>query len=188
MIEAVVIALIIAKIKGYDLKPFFKSWTIYPILIFELIYIIFQFNIFWGNYEVIKWAPWFKDVYMYLFLIPIFWYREYISALIGSAFVFLGTFLNHVVMAANGGEMPVFPSLSYFTGYLKPDTFSKVHDIHMIGTSTVKYKYLSDIIDIGYSVLSIGDILIRVFVVIIIYVTVKKTNERYIKKQKNIFG
>ena len=29
MIEAVIIALIIAKIKGYSLKPFFKSWTIY---------------------------------------------------------------------------------------------------------------------------------------------------------------
>ena len=37
MIEAVIIALIISKIKGYSLKPFFKSWTIYPILIFEAI-------------------------------------------------------------------------------------------------------------------------------------------------------
>ncbi|WP_415337470.1 DUF5317 family protein, partial [Clostridium perfringens] len=107
---------------------------------------------------------------------------------IGSLFILAGTFLNHIVMAANGGEMPVFPSLSYLTGYLKPNTISKVNDIHMIGTSTVKYKYLSDIIDIGYSVLSIGDILIRVFVVIIIYVTVKKTNEKNEYKQRNIFA
>ncbi|WP_124041973.1 DUF5317 domain-containing protein [Clostridium perfringens] len=188
MIEAVIIALIIAKIKGYSLKPFFKSWTIYPILIFEAIYIVFQMSIFMGNYDVIKWAPWFKSIYMYLFLIPIFWYKEYVSALIGSLFILVGTFLNHIVMAANGGEMPVFPSLSYLTGYLKPNTISKVNDIHMIGTSTVKYKYLSDIIDIGYSVLSIGDILIRVFVVIIIYVTVKKTNEKNEYKQRNIFA
>ncbi|MDK0564598.1 DUF5317 domain-containing protein [Clostridium perfringens] len=188
MIEAVIIALIIAKIKGYNLKPFFKSWTIYPILIFEAIYIVFQISIFMGNYDVIKWAPWFKSIYMYLFLIPIFWYKEYISALIGSLFILAGTFLNHIVMAANGGEMPVFPSLSYLTGYLKPNTISEVNDIHMIGTSTIKYKYLSDIIDVGYSVLSIGDILIRIFVVIIIYVTVKKTNEKNVYKQKNIFA
>ena len=48
--------------------------------------------------------------------------------------------------------------------------------------------YIIDIIDIGYSVLSIGDILIRVFVVIIIYVTVKKTNEKNEYKQRNIFA
>lgn len=73
--------------------------------------------------------------------------------------------------------MPAFPSLTYFTGYLKGDTFSKIQDIHILGDSNVKLKYLSDFIDIGYSILSIGDIFIRVFVVIIIYVTVKKTND-----------
>lgn len=188
MVEAVVLALILAKIKGYNLKPFFKSWTIYPILISEVMYIILQINIFMGNYEVVKWSPWFKNIYMYLFLIPIFWYREYISALIGSVFLFAGTFLNHFVMAANGGEMPVFPSLTYLTGYVKPDTLSKINDIHTLGNSTVNYKFLSDIIDIGYSVLSIGDILIRVFVVIIIYVTVKKTNEECMNRQTRIFS
>ncbi|MGG5462164.1 DUF5317 domain-containing protein [Clostridium sp. B9] len=184
MIEAVVIALIFAKIKGYNLKPFFKSWTIYPILIFELMYIFFQINIFMGNYEYINCAIWFKEIYMYLFLIPIFRYREYISALIGSVFIFAGTFLNHLVIAANGGQMPVFPSLSYLTGYVKPDTFSKIQDIHMVGDGSVKLKFLSDIIDVGYSVLSIGDILIRVFVVIIIYVTVKRVNEESEKKTR----
>lgn len=188
MIEAVIIALIIAKIKGYNLKPFFKSWTIYPILIFEAIYIVFQINIFMGNYDVVKWAPWFKSIYMYLFLIPIFWYKEYISALIGSLFILAGTFLNHIVMAANGGQMPAFPSLTYFTGYLKADTFSKIQDIHMLGDSSVKFKYLSDIIDIGYSILSVGDILIRVFVVMIIYTTVKKTNEEFKTKKTRVFN
>ena len=91
-------------------------------------------------------------------------------------------------MAANGGEMPAFPSLTYFTGYLKSDTFSKIQDIHMLGDSSVKLKYLSDIIDIGYSILSIGDILIRVFVVIIIYVTVKKTNEEFKAKKARLFN
>ncbi|WP_415306415.1 DUF5317 family protein, partial [Clostridium perfringens] len=70
----------------------------------------------------------------------------------------------------------------------KSDTFSKIQDIHMLGDSSVKLKYLSDIIDIGYSILSIGDILIRVFVVIIIYVTVKKTNEEFKAKKARLFN
>lgn len=188
MIEVVIIALIFAKIKGYNLKPFFKSWTVYPILIFEAMYIFFQINVFMGNYEFINFAPWFKDIYMYLFLIPIFWYKEYIPALIGSGFIFVGTLLNHLVMAANGGKMPAFPSLSYLTGYISPDIFSQVNDIHILGTADVKLKFLSDILDIGYSILSIGDVLVRVFVFIIIYVTVKKTNEVYKKRKMKIFN
>lgn len=184
MIEAVIIALIIAKVKGYNLKAFFKSWTIYPILIFEVMYVLFQVNIFMGNYEVVKWAPYFKSIYMYLFLIPIFWYKEYLSAIIGALFIFLGTFLNKLVIIANGGKMPAFPSLTYLTGYLKEDTFSKIQDIHALGNSTVNLKYLSDIFDIGYSILSVGDIFIRVFVVLIIYATVKKTNEEIKLKTK----
>ncbi len=187
MIETIIAALVFAKIKGYKLKPFFKSWTIYPILVFEVIYLLFQINVFMGNYEVINFAPWFKAIYMYLFLIPIFWYREYIPALIGSVFVFIGTLLNHLVMNANGGKMPVYPSVSYKTGYISQNTFSKINDIHILGTSNVKLKILSDILDIGYSILSIGDILVRVFILIIIYTTVKKTNEEVSMKKDRIF-
>ena len=57
----------------------------------------------------------------------------------------------------------------------------------MLGDSSVKLKYLSDIIDIGYSILSVGDILIRVFVVMIIYTTVKKTNEEFKTKKTRVF-
>ncbi len=127
-----------------------------------------------GNYDVVKWAPWFKK-YIYVLVFNTYILVQRVCKCFNWIVIYFSrNFLNHIVMAANGGEMPVFPSLSYLTGYLKPNTISKVNDIHMIGTSTVKYKYLSDIIDVGYSVLSIGDILIRVFVVIIIYVTVKK--------------
>ena len=43
--------------------------------------------------------------------------------------------------------------------------------------------YLTDIFDVGYSVLSIGDIFIRVFVFIIIYNTVKHLN---VTNEKNL--
>ncbi|GAA0727765.1 hypothetical protein GCM10008905_25750 [Clostridium malenominatum] len=74
--------------------------------------------------------------------------------------------------------MPVFPTLSYLTGYATPDAFSKVDDIHVLGNSSTKLKFLTDIIDVGYSILSIGDIFIRVFVFIIIFNTIKHMNRR----------
>jgi hypothetical protein len=81
--------------------------------------------------------------------------------------------LNKFVIRANNGKMPVFPTLSYFTGYAKPDSFIKVNDIHVLGDSSTKFKFLTDIIDVGYSIMSIGDIFIRFFVFIIIFNTIK---------------
>lgn len=72
--------------------------------------------------------------------------------------------------------MPVYPTLSKITGYYKAGAFEKVNDIHILLGGSSKLWYLSDIFDLGYSVLSIGDILIRIFVVIIIYSSIKKLN------------
>ena len=72
--------------------------------------------------------------------------------------------------------MPVFPTLSYLTGYSKLDAFSKVNDIHILGDETTKLKILTDIFDIGFSVLSIGDIFIRFYAFLIIYNVVKSLN------------
>ena len=77
----------------------------------------------------------------------------------------------------NGGFMPVFPKLSYLTGYAKVDSFNKVNDIHILGSSNTKVKFLTDIFDLGYSVLSIGDIFIRAFVFIIIFSSVREINK-----------
>ena len=72
--------------------------------------------------------------------------------------------------------MPVFPTLSYLTGYGKVEAFDKVNDIHILGNSSTKLKFLTDIFDIGYSILSIGDVFIRLYVFIIIYSVIKEIN------------
>lgn len=142
----------------------------------ELLYLVVQANIFIENYGVIKYVGLFKTLYLCAYLPLIFTYRQYISAIIGSIFVVIGGLLNDIAIYANNGYMPVFPSLSYLTGYAKLDAFSKVNDIHILGDSSTKLKFLTDIFDIGYSVLSLGDIFIRGFVFIIIYNTVKYIN------------
>lgn len=177
MLETVIIALLVCKIKGYKIKPLFKSYAIYPVIFMQCVNLVMQVNIFMENYEVIKYSGIMKTLYLCSYLPLVFKYEQYISAIIGSAFVIFGGILNDIAIKANNGMMPVFPSLSYLTGYAKVDAFSKVNDIHILGGVNTNVKFLTDIFDLGYSVLSIGDIFIRFFVFIIIYSSVKKINE-----------
>ena len=72
--------------------------------------------------------------------------------------------------------MPVFPSLSYLTGYARLDSFSIVNDIHILGNTNTHWKILTDYIDVGYSILSIGDVLVHFFAFFILYETIKALN------------
>lgn len=176
MLETIIISLIFCKIKKLKIKPLFKNWAIYPVIFMEIFYLFVQANIFSENYNLIMYAGVMKTLYLISYLPLIFTYKQYISAIIGSIFVVIGGILNDIAISANNGYMPVFPSLSYLTGYIKPNSFSKIEDIHVLGDSSTKLKFLTDIFDIGYSVLSLGDIFIRGFVFIILYNTVKQIN------------
>ncbi|MFL0267666.1 DUF5317 family protein [Candidatus Clostridium radicumherbarum] len=182
MIETILAAMLVAKLKGYKLKPLFKSWEIYPILVFAFIYVFLNTEVFLGKYDFIKYAGILERVYFCTFFLLIIKYKQYVNAIIGSASVIIGTVLNKLAISANNGKMPVYPNLSYITGYIKPDTLMKVKDIHVIGNSTSNLKFLTDFIDIGYSILSIGDIFIRAFVFIIIYGCIKSANRMQVKK------
>lgn len=177
MLETIFIAMLVAKIKGYKLKPLFMSWEVYPVLAFSIIYIFLNMSVFFGNYNFIKFAGILEPIYICTFLILIIKYKQYASAIIGSSCIIIGTILNKIVISANGGKMPVFPTLSYVTGYVKPYAFMKVKDIHILGSEASKLKFLTDTIDLGYSILSIGDIFIRLFTFIIIFNTIKSINK-----------
>lgn len=181
--ESVFLAFLISKIKGYDIRKVFRIWNIYPVFLCILIYIGLQISVFLGNYNFIKYSRSFETIYILSFIFLILKFRLYYSAIIGSIFIFLGSLLNKIVISANDGKMPVFPKLSYATGYIKDSSFINSNDIHALGNEATKFKFLSDIIDIGYSVMSIGDICIRLFGVIIIYNSIKYIN----KEEINIF-
>ncbi|MDD3242085.1 MAG: DUF5317 family protein [Bacilli bacterium] len=186
MPETILLAFLFAKIKGYKIKLLFKSWTIYPVIIFEIIYLIGQVTIFSGNYEFIEFITSLKIFYLCTYLLLVFKYELYISSIIGAIFVLLGGVLNNIAIKANEGFMPVYPTLSYLTGYIKPEAFDLVKDIHILGNSQTKLKILTDFIDLGYSVLSIGDVFIRVFVFIIIYNSIKKISKLATKEEKHV--
>ena len=176
MIETIFIALLVAKIKKYKMKPLFMSWSVNPLLIMCFLYVILEFLLFKGIYSPIKYTNIIKLLTFLSIFILIINYNLYISSAIGSIFLIIGSLLNYIAITSNGGKMPVFISLSKLTGYAKLDSFSKVNDIHILGTSMVKYKFLTDIFDTGYCVMSIGDIFIRIFLLIIIYKSVQYAN------------
>lgn len=177
MLETVVLALLFAKIKGYRLKPLIKIWQFYPVIFFLLLYIIIQAFIFAGDYRYVKYSGLFEKLYLISYLLLIFKYRQYISAIIGSSAIIIGTLLNKIAISANGGKMPVFPTLSYITGYYKQGVLNNMEDIHVVGGTSTRLRFLTDIIDVGYSIMSIGDLFIRFFAFIVIYNTIKYINK-----------
>lgn len=181
MLETILLAFLFAKIKKLDIKPIFKTWHIYPIVVLEIISIIGQVMIFNENYQMLRIVSFLKTIYLTSYLFLVFKYEIYNIALIGSACVFGGGILNDVAIKANGGVMPVFPSFSYITGYVKPESFNVVKDIHVLGSSASKFKILTDYIDLGYSILSVGDVFIRVFVFLVIFYSIKKSNDKYLE-------
>ncbi|MDF2588688.1 MAG: hypothetical protein K0S41_2529 [Anaerocolumna sp.] len=172
----ILFALLCAKLKGYRIKPILKAYSLYPFVVIQVLYLFLQVNVFLGNYNYIKYASIFKSVYLYTLILPLFVYKLYKSSLYGSAFIIIGTILNRFVMHQNGGKMPVFASLSKFTGYYNESAILTLDNIHIIGDDTTKYKFLTDFIDVGYSVLSIGDLFIHSFAFIVIYNVIKAIN------------
>lgn len=183
MAETILLAFLLAKIKGYKVKPLFRSWTIYPLVVFEIITLIGQVATFFNNYEFIEIIGKLTNIYLITYLLLVLKYELYLSSIIGSFFVILGGVLNDIAIKANGGFMPVYQNLSHLTGRTL-ENFQKVNDIHILGNSQTKLKILTDFIDLGYTILSIGDIFIRVFVFIVIYNALKKIDDQ--RRKENV--
>jgi hypothetical protein len=188
MPETILFAFLCAKIKGYKIKPLFRSWSIYPLVGFEILNLIGQAFAFLGNYELIETIGSLKAIYLSVYLLLVFKYELYISSIIGSCFVIIGGALNDIAIKANGGFMPVYQSLSCLMGRVGLEKFQGINDIHILGDAQTKLKILTDFIDLGYTILSVGDVFIRIFVFIIIYNSIKKINNsaseegRYVKR------
>ncbi len=174
---SILLAALYAKIKGYRIRPILKEYSLYPLAIAEIAYIILQVNVFIGNYSYIRYASIFKTLYLYTLIVPILVHKLYKPGLYGSLLTLIGSMLNNFVMSQNGGKMPVFASLSKKTGYFNEIAINTVDKIHIVGNEATKYKFLTDFIDVGYSVLSIGDVLIHSFVFIIVYSVIKVVNK-----------
>jgi len=179
MIETILAAIILGKIKHYKIGYLFRSWSFYPAFITQCILIFFQISAFCGNYYFVQFASPTKVAIIVSFIFPMLVFQLYKPALIGSGSIVFGTLLNKFVISQNNGKMPVFPSFSYLTGYVKPYTFQAVQDIHVLGSGAAHWKILTDYIDFGYSILSPGDLFIHFFSFLMLYYTIRAVNLRY---------
>ncbi len=182
MIIYILLAFLIARMKGYSIKPILRDRSLYPLFVAEILYLMLQTSVFLGYYRFIPYAGTFKTLYLYTLIVPILVHRLYKAGFLGSIMLTVGSFLNRFVMSQNGGKMPVYATLSKYTGYFDEKVLGTIDQVHILGTEQTKYKILTDFIDVGYSILSIGDILIHAFIFIVVYDTIKsyhssKTNQ-----------
>lgn len=178
MIFPILFALLLARIKKYALKPLLTAYALYPFAVLTLFSVFLQASVFLHNYSLIKYAAYFKSVYLFSLIIPFLVYKLHKPGLAGAALIVAGTLLNKLVIVQNGGKMPVYATLSKLTGYYNESIFQTADSLHIAGGPTTKLKFLTDYIDVGYSILSIGDVLIHTFVFIIIYYVIVELNSR----------
>jgi len=184
LVEFIIGSFIYAKYrKKYKLKYIFKSWEIYPSILFALFYIYLEITIWQQNYYFLPYAQYIKTATL-LSYIPLIikWklYEDENGFILTSPMVLatlclgLGSKLNKITMNVNENYMPSFPSNTYWTGYIKSNF---IDGIHIIGNSHSHLIPLCNTIDIYYSILSWGDILVRLYVFIIIYNAIKISNK-----------
>ena len=98
-----------------------------------------------------------------------------IKLLYGLLFAMLGALVNLFVMVVNGGKMPVYTGFYFET------------DLHFGFTnfSEVNYPYFTDIINLHWFIISIGDILIF-FGALIVFFYLGYTTYQVIRENRKI--
>ncbi|MFA6948122.1 MAG: DUF5317 family protein [Eubacteriales bacterium] len=174
MLLFIVAALCVLLLKHYKVNMLPRLYALYPLFACEAVYIFFQINAIAGNLYFVRFASYLQTAFIAVLLLPVMLYKLYKPAVAGAALTVAGTLLNKLCIAANGGHMPVYPTLSRLTGYFRPETLGgTVDSLHILMTAQTKLNFLADYIDIGWSILSVGDILIHSFCAVIVYYSVK---------------
>lgn len=179
MLPFLLAACLIAKIRRYRLAPIWRDLSLYPIYAVECAYWTLQGFAFAGDYRFVPYAAYLQMAFLLSLVFPILRHRLYVRAIVGTGMTLLGTALNKLVMAANGGKMPVYPTLSRLTGYFDPAALEGGFDsVHALMGGNTALRFLGDYIDIGFSIMSPGDLLIHGFSAIIFYGAIKSLNEK----------
>ena len=179
MILFLLFACAIAKLNKYRVAPVFRDASLYPFFVVECAYWVLQGFAFSGDFRFLPYSAYLQSAYIASMLFPILRHRLYARAITGAGMVGLGTILNRLVMSANGGRMPVLPTLSRLTGYFNPASLQQGLDaVHIHMGADTALNFLGDYIDVGFSIMSPGDLLIHGFTAVILYGVIKTLNER----------
>jgi len=179
MVLFILLAIIAARLRGNHVTVLLREPSLIPIWILEVIFWILQACIWMEDYRFIGYATYLQTASVLCLLWPIFRFRLYPQAIAGAIMTCIGSVSNQVVMAANGGKMPVVPSFSGFTRYYREGALEVSQDVrHIMMSDSTKLNFLADYIDVGFSVISIGDVFIHLFTTIIIYMVIVSLNKK----------
>ena len=180
----------------YSIKYILYHWSIVPPLLFVLFYLYLEYTMFIQNYfflpysHIIKIATllsFFPLIIKYkLFENPKYINNEYLNLITSPMMksglcLIIGSLLNKIATHFNSGYMPTYPSVTYWTKYIKPGS-SFIDGIHIIGTPYSKLIVFCNIFDWGFTVVSIGDLIIRFYVFLILFNAIKKSNQKTLIK------
>jgi hypothetical protein len=185
--DGIIIALLIALIRGGKITNLseikFKMGWVFPLLfIFQIIIFSLQNDIDWlGAYSNLLF------ILVYIIGLTFLWLNRHLS---GFLIIGIGVGLNFIVMAINGGRMPVSPEAAlaldpFFIDALKNSLYAK-HDL--INEST-HLAFLGDIIPLSSpypkeQVISIGDIIMNIGVFIFIQNALVRNNGSLVRRFK----
>ena len=184
----------IFKYKQYSVKQLFKHWSIYPPLLFVIFYLYLEYTMFVQNYYFLPYSHIIKTAILLSYIPLVIIYQLYenpkyinnqffslvTSPMMKSSLcLIIGSLLNKIATYCNHG-MPTYPSISYWTKYIKPGN-EFIDSIHIIGTPYSALIPICNIWDLGYTIISIGDLIIRFYVFLILFNAIKISNKKLIK-------
>lgn len=165
---------------GNRVVPALKDWSFWPLWIIEIAFWTAQVSAWCGFYAFVRWASVIQSAFLLSLLFPILRFRLYGGACLGSLMVAAGTALNRWVMSANEGRMPVLPTLSRLTRYYRDGSLEAAGDsVHMLMSGSTALNLLGDWIDVGFSIMSVGDLLIHGFVFLVVFRGIIQWNRGY---------
>ena len=179
MILFILLAIVIAKLRRHRIGVLLREPSLIPVWVIEIVFWLLQICIWRQDYRFIGYAGYLQTASILALLWPILKFRLYPQAIAGALMVGAGSAMNRIVMHANDGRMPVIPSFSGLTRYYQEGALAASQDVrHVLMSEATKLNFLADYIDVGFSVISPGDVLVHLFTTIVIYCVIAKCNQR----------
>lgn len=163
--DGILLAIIIGFIRGGSLIRFadiqFKMGWVFPLLL------LFQFFIFYFQNKI----HWIGEISHFTFLavyiigLIFLWLNRHHSHF---KFIFFGVLLNFIVMALNGGRMPVsYEAALLLDPYYLETTQNSLYAKHAIMTDKTLFSFLGDIIPLKApypreQIISVGDVIMNI--------------------------
>jgi hypothetical protein len=185
MLIFILIPLLIAYIKKYKIREVFRVADLYPFFAVCACHGFFIVNAWLGNHSFVRYAGILQYLMIITLLLPIMRRRIFAPTMVGVGLTLVGTVMNRIVIQANGGKMPVYPTVSKWIGYYREGQLDgSIDSLHVLMDQSSKLCFLADYFDFGFCVLSPGDLLIHSFASIVVYYTVKSVHLKAVRAPK----